>query len=171
MDGKKQNYVSQCDIISRSLSLSFTFLNQCGFSATTSLLPGTANSMEFLVPKREDVAVYPFPPTSDFPVLCVRFHLDPRSPVCTDLSTFPKWMCRYLSVLFLFLVNMASYYFLPWGLCRSLFQNEHLAGSAGDAATPHCSSDCLLSVVQIPRQPCHLLPNLTWPATGCFTLQ
>lgn len=112
----------------------------------------------------------PFP-TSDFPVLCVRFHLDPQSPVCTDLSMFPKWMCYYLPVLFLFLVNMASYYFLPWGLCRSLFQNEHLAGSAGDSATQHCSSDCLLSMVQIPRQPCHLLPNLTWPATDCFTPQ
>lgn len=80
------------------------------------------------------MAVYPFPPPSDFPVLCVRFRLDPRNPVCTDLSMFPKWRCRSLSVLFLFLVNMASYYSLPWGLSRSLLQNEHLAGSAGDAA-------------------------------------
>lgn len=102
-------------------------------------------------------------------MLCVRSHLDPQSPVCTDLSMFPELMCYYLSVLFLFLVNMASYYFLPWGLCRSLSQNEHLAGSAGDSETQHCSSDCLLSVVQIPRQLCHLLPNLTWPAMNCFT--
>lgn len=84
---------------------------------------------------------------------------------------FPELMCYYLSVLFLFPVNMASYYFLPWGLCCSLSQNEHLAGSAGASATQHCSADCLRSVGRIPRQLCHLLPDLTWPAMDCFTLQ
>lgn len=157
MGGKKE--IVHHDVISFSCSLLLksTFLNQ---SLLMCRLPAAWHNKWRGLSDSQGRRLCCFL-TLPFPVASpVRFHLGPRSPVCTDLFMFPKLMGYSLSLCpFPDPVNVASH-FLPWGLCRSLSPGEHLQVPL-ETLTKLCTSDCLLSVLRIPRHLCHGLPNLT----------
>lgn len=90
--------------LSRSLSLSFTFLNQCDFSATTSLLPAQQTVWDFWYISEKTLLYMPCPLLVASPCFVLDSILAHRILYALIFLCFPNWGVNYLfSGLFLFL--------------------------------------------------------------------